>query len=105
WWSFLASFRLSFSPALCKRKCRARVEAKIVRRIVQFKERAHYSKHAPVTNCARVINRLNRAEDRAMHAEIFVDGVSEITVTGPIVRIDTYSLSPSERDADGNPKQ
>ncbi len=40
-----------------------------------------------------------------MHAEIFVDGVSEITVTGPTVRIDTYSLSPSEKDSNGNPRQ
>ena len=40
-----------------------------------------------------------------MHAEIFVDGVSEITVTGPTVRIDTYSLSPSEKKPDGNPRQ
>ena len=39
-----------------------------------------------------------------MHDEIFVDGISEITVTGPTVRIDTFTLSPSEKDATGNPK-
>ena len=39
-----------------------------------------------------------------MHQEVFVDGISEITVTGPTVRIDTFSVSPSEKDANGNPK-
>lgn len=39
-----------------------------------------------------------------MHDEIFIDGVSEITVTGPTIRIDTFTVSPSEKDADGNPK-
>lgn len=39
-----------------------------------------------------------------MHDEVFIDGISEITVTGPTVRIDTFSASPSEKDADGNPK-
>ncbi|WP_246179767.1 hypothetical protein [Microvirga thermotolerans] len=36
--------------------------------------------------------------------EVYSDGISEITVTGPIVRIDLMSLSPSERDANNNPK-
>lgn len=39
-----------------------------------------------------------------MHDEIYSDGVSEITITGSIVRIDLMSLSPSERDANNNPK-
>lgn len=39
-----------------------------------------------------------------MHDEVFVDGISEITVTGPTVRIDTFTASPSEKDADGNPR-
>ncbi len=39
-----------------------------------------------------------------MHSEVFIDGISEITVTGPTVRIDMFSASPSEKDADGNPK-
>jgi len=39
-----------------------------------------------------------------MQNEIFLDGVSEITVTGPTVRIDTFTLSPSEKDTSGNPK-
>jgi len=47
--------------------------------------------------------RAGRREDD-MHDEIFVDGISEITVTGPTVRIDTYTASPSEKDANGNPK-
>jgi hypothetical protein len=45
------------------------------------------------------------AKDRDMHDELFVDGVSEITVTGPTVRIDTYTLSPTQKDAEGNPVQ
>jgi hypothetical protein len=36
--------------------------------------------------------------------EIFTDGISEITVTGPTVRIDLFSLSPTERDINNNPK-
>ncbi|WP_238313585.1 hypothetical protein [Methylobacterium crusticola] len=36
--------------------------------------------------------------------EIYSDGVSEITVTGSIIRIDLMSLSPSERDHANNPK-
>ncbi|MDT3680314.1 MAG: hypothetical protein ROZ64_15935 [Burkholderiaceae bacterium] len=39
-----------------------------------------------------------------MHDEVFVDGITEITVTGPTVRIDTFTASPFEKDADGNPK-
>jgi hypothetical protein len=39
-----------------------------------------------------------------MSEEIFADGISEITVTGPTVRIDLFSLSPTERDANNNPK-
>lgn len=38
-----------------------------------------------------------------LHTEIFADGIGEITLTGPTVRIDLVSLSPSDRDADGNP--
>jgi hypothetical protein len=36
--------------------------------------------------------------------ELFADGVSEITVTGPTVRIDLVSLSATERDANNNPR-
>ena len=39
-----------------------------------------------------------------MTDEVYCDGVSEITVTGPIVRLDLTSLSPSKRDSDGNPE-
>ena len=39
-----------------------------------------------------------------MHDEVFIDGISEITVTGPTVRIDTFTASPSEKDANGNPR-
>jgi hypothetical protein len=39
-----------------------------------------------------------------MHDEVFIDGISEITVTGPTVRIDMFSASPTDKDADGNPK-
>ncbi|KMO18209.1 hypothetical protein [Methylobacterium platani] len=38
-----------------------------------------------------------------MITETYTDGISEITVTGSIVRVDLMSLSPSERDAHGNP--
>jgi hypothetical protein len=38
------------------------------------------------------------------HAELYADGVSEITVTGSVVRVDLVSLSPTERDANNNPK-
>ncbi|WP_211486571.1 hypothetical protein [Corallococcus exiguus] len=39
-----------------------------------------------------------------MKDEVYSDGIAEITVTGPIVRIDLMSLSPSDRDAHNNPK-
>jgi len=39
-----------------------------------------------------------------MADELYADGIGEITVTGTIVRIDLMSLSPSERDADNNPR-
>jgi hypothetical protein len=39
-----------------------------------------------------------------MHPELYADGVDQITVSGTIVRIDLVSLSPSERDANNNPK-
>src|SRR6185437_16395689 len=42
---------------------------------------------------------------RPMHDELYADGVSEITVGGPIVLIDLFSLSPLERDADNVPKK
>src|SRR5438105_3738002 len=40
-----------------------------------------------------------------MHAELFTDGVDEITVGGSIVRVDFCSLSPTERDANNAPKR
>lgn len=40
-----------------------------------------------------------------MHAELFTDGVEEITVGGSIVRVDLVSLSPTERDASNAPKR
>jgi hypothetical protein len=39
-----------------------------------------------------------------MQDEVYSDGIAEITVTGPIVRVDLMSLSPTERDAKNNPK-
>jgi hypothetical protein len=39
-----------------------------------------------------------------MDAEIFLDGVSEITVTGTTVRIDTFTVSPTDKDERGHPK-
>ena len=39
-----------------------------------------------------------------MHPEIFSDGIGEITVSGSIVRVDLVSLSPTERDANNQPK-
>ena len=38
-----------------------------------------------------------------MHSELYTDGISEITVSGSIVRVDLVSLSPTERDANNNP--
>jgi hypothetical protein len=40
-----------------------------------------------------------------MHAEVYTDGVEEITVGGAIVRVDLVSLSPTERDANDAPKK
>lgn len=40
-----------------------------------------------------------------MHAELYTDGIEEITVTGTIVRVDLVSLSPTERDAADRPKK
>lgn len=40
-----------------------------------------------------------------MHAELYTDGIGEITVSGSIVRVDLFSLSPTERDASGAPKR
>lgn len=39
-----------------------------------------------------------------MSQELYADGIGEITVTGPIVRIDMMSLSATERDPNDNPK-
>jgi hypothetical protein len=39
-----------------------------------------------------------------MQEEVYADGVSEINVTGHVVRIDLVSLSPTERDANNKPK-
>ena len=39
-----------------------------------------------------------------MNPELYSDGVGEITVSGSIVRVDLVSLSPTERDANNNPK-
>src|SRR4051794_14901234 len=43
------------------------------------------------------------AKEQVMHAEIYTDGVDEITVGGSIVRVDLVSLSPTERDANNVP--
>ena len=40
-----------------------------------------------------------------MHDELYTDGVEEITVGGAIVRVDLFSLSPTERDANNAPKR
>ena len=40
-----------------------------------------------------------------MHEEVYTDGVDEITVSGSIVRIDLFTLSPTERDASNLPKK
>jgi len=39
-----------------------------------------------------------------MDKEVFLDGINEITVTGSTVRIDTFTVSPSDKDERGNPK-
>lgn len=33
-----------------------------------------------------------------MHNEVYADGVSEITVTGPIIRLDLVSMAPSTKE-------
>ena len=40
-----------------------------------------------------------------MHAELYSDGVGEITVSGTVVRVDLVSLSPTERDENNDPKR
>lgn len=40
-----------------------------------------------------------------MHAELYTDGVDEITVGGSIVRVDLFTLSPTERDQKNAPKR
>ena len=40
-----------------------------------------------------------------MHAELYTDGIEEITVSGSIVRLDMVSLSPTERDENNAPKR
>jgi hypothetical protein len=40
-----------------------------------------------------------------MHCELFTDGVSEVTVSGTVVRVDLVSLSPTERDENNAPKR
>jgi hypothetical protein len=40
-----------------------------------------------------------------MHAEVYTDGIDEITVGGAVVRVDLVSLSPTERDANNAPKK
>jgi hypothetical protein len=40
-----------------------------------------------------------------MHAEVYTDGIDEITVGGAIVRVDLVNLSPTERDANNAPKR
>jgi hypothetical protein len=36
--------------------------------------------------------------------EIFADTIGEVGLTGPVVRMDLYSLSPTERDENKKPK-
>ncbi len=38
-----------------------------------------------------------------MHNEVFADSIGEIAVTGTIVRIDLVSMSPTHKDAAGQP--
>jgi hypothetical protein len=40
-----------------------------------------------------------------MHNELYTDGIDEITISGSVVRVDLVSLSPTERDANNNPKK
>ena len=37
-------------------------------------------------------------------SELFADNISELTLTGPLVRIDLVSLSATAKDAEGKPK-
>jgi hypothetical protein len=39
-----------------------------------------------------------------MTKEIYSDGIGEVAVTGPVVRLDLLTLSPEERDDKGQPK-
>jgi hypothetical protein len=39
-----------------------------------------------------------------MVSELFADGIGEIVITGSVVRIDFVSLSPVEKDPNGQPK-
>jgi hypothetical protein len=38
------------------------------------------------------------------HAELYADCIGHITAGGGVVRVDLVSLSPTERDANNNPK-
>jgi hypothetical protein len=40
-----------------------------------------------------------------MQDELYTDGVDEIMISGTIVRVDLFSLSPTERDANNFPKK
>lgn len=40
-----------------------------------------------------------------MHVELYTDGINEVTIGGSIVRVDLFSLSPTERDAGNAPKK
>ena len=42
---------------------------------------------------------------KIMHEELYTDGVDEITVSGTIVRVDLFSLSPNDRDTNNPPKK
>lgn len=39
-----------------------------------------------------------------MNPELFADRIGEIALTGPLARIDLVSLSVTDRDAEGKPK-
>lgn len=40
-----------------------------------------------------------------MQEELYTDGVDEVMISGTIVRVDLFSLSPTERDANNFPKK
>jgi hypothetical protein len=40
-----------------------------------------------------------------MQNELYTDGVDEVMISGTIVRVDLFSLSPTERDANNFPKK